>query len=87
MLLGILSACSVSFALNIHACSQLFTILLPALWDKSPYLTVIVNIYRNWAALFRQLNVMFKQEEVCSIQLIALVLKGAWKDSGEQQRA
>lgn len=48
---------------------------------------VIINVYGNWAVLFRQLNVMFKQEEVCSLQLIASVLKGAWKDSGEQQCA
>lgn len=48
---------------------------------------VIINVYGNWAALFRQLNVMFKREEVSSLQLIASVLKGACKDAGEQQCA
>lgn len=70
------------FCSNIHASSQLFTILFPALWDDNPYVRVIINVYGNWTALFRQLNVMFKQEEVSSLQLIASVSKGAWKDSG-----
>lgn len=67
MPLEILPACSVSFALNIHACFQLFTILFPTLWDENCCVRVIRNVYGNWAPLFRQLNVMFKRRFVlCS---------------------
>lgn len=46
-----------------------------ALWDKALYGRVIINVLGNWAALFVQSNVMFKQEEVHSLQLVASVLK------------
>ena len=68
------------FALNIHVCSQLFhhsvsKTMSFALRDKALYGRVIINVYGNWAALFLQSNVVFKQAEVHSLQLVASVLK------------
>lgn len=46
-----------------------------SLWDEALYGRVVINVYGNWAALFVQSNVMFKQEEVPSLQLVESVLK------------